>query len=243
MVRLRFPALSLALLGALGVLFAVPSAQATTMYEFSRSELTYVADLVAEAVVESSQSERVEGQRDIRTVTFLRLVHVLKGDVLEGDVVELHNAGGKLGEVMMDIPSTPVFAPGQRVFVFLEARDGHWRTIGLNQSVRTLVTEPGSGRDILLGVQLPYGLPEFDEDKVSLPPPAWRRYADEFIPAVQAEVLDKIVPTYDSIPGLAPSKELRFKKDALREGQHVDPRYFAPSELDALRHEIEGEQR
>lgn len=243
MVRLRFPAPVVALLGSVAVLLVAPPAQATTMYEFSRTELSWVADLIAEAVVESSTSEAVEGREDIRTVTQLRLVHVLKGAGIEGDLVELHNDGGRLGGVTMEIPSTPVFAPGQRVLVFLEHKGGIYRTIGLNQSVRTLVEEAGSGRDLLVGVQLPYGLTEFDEGQVFLPPPGWRRYADEFIAAVQADVLGDVLPAYDSIPGLAPHKDRRFKKRALAEGQSVDPRYFAPGELDALRTEIEEEQR
>ncbi len=231
-----------ALLAAL--LLALPGlAQATTMYEFNHSELTYVADLVAEAVVESASPERVEGSLFLRTVTDLRLVQVHKGDLMEGDIVTLPLIGGALNGEQTTLPSAARFTPGERVLVFLETWEEGWRPIGMSQGVWTLVEEPGSGQDLLLKVQRDYDLPAFDEAQVQLPPPAQRKYAAPLLQQIRSEVLDAHVPTYEPIPGLPAQKDRRFKKDALAHGQWIDPRAFKPGELSELTTELRGENR
>ncbi len=225
-------------------LFAAPGAsQATTMHPFTPSELTWVSDLVAEAVVEASSTERTEGSLFLRTVTDLRLVQVLKGDLIEGDVVTLPLLGGKLGGEETTVPSEARFTPGERVLVFLERWEQGWRAVGMSQGAWTLVEEPGSGRDVLVQVQRDYGLASFDERLVQLPPPSLRTYADAYVEQIQQEVADDFVPAYEPIPGLPAPKDRRFKKAALAAGQSVDPRAFAPGELERTQRELREENR
>ncbi len=225
-------------------LLTLPSVStATTMYAFSTSELTYVADLVAEAVVEASTPERTEGSEFLRTVTDLRLVQVYKGDRVEGDVVTLPLIGGAMNGEETTMPSAARFTPGERVLVFLERFEQGWRPVGMSQGAWTIVEEPGSGRDVLAKVPREYTLAEFDEAMVQLPPPALRKYADSTLQGITTDLLDGYVPAYDSIPGLPSAKDRRFKKDALEAGQWVDPRYFEPGELWALKREIEEAKR
>ncbi len=228
---------------ALVLLLLPTAANATTMYAFSPSELTYVADLVAEAVVESTTTEHMEGSQFLRTVTDLRLVQVHKGDQLEGDVVTMPLIGGAEDGEETTMPSAARFTPGERVLVFLEEWEQGWRPVGMSQGKWSVVEEPHSGRDVLVKVHRPYGLTDWDEGEVRLPPPAIRKYADGYIQQLQVDVADANVPAYDSIPGLPASKDRRFKKDALKAGQWVDPRYFAAGELQLLQGEIEEERR
>ena len=141
------------------------------------------------------------------------------------------------------MPAAARFTPGERVLVYLERWQEGWRPVGMSQGAWTLVQEPGSGRDVLVKVRRDYALAEFDESLVQLPPPALRKYADGTIQQIEADLIAGTVPAYDSIPGLPPAKDRRFKKEALAAGQWVDPRYFAPGEADALKREIEGERR
>ena len=225
-------------------LLAMPGlAAATTMYEFSEPEISWLADLVAETEVESSSPERIEGGTFLRTVTGLRLVHVYKGELLEGDRVDLVTLGGKLGEEETDLPSSAVLTPDERVLVFLEEKGGQWRTLGMSQGVFTLVEEPGSGRDLLMKVPRPRGLPSFDEAEIQLPPPAWRAYAEPFLGRLVEDLDAGRVPPYARIPGLDAAKDRRFRKEALRAGQALDPRDLAPGELAGLKAEIEREDR
>lgn len=218
-------------------------AQATTMYEFNATELGWVADLVAEAVVEAATPEHLEGSQLLRTVTDLRLVRVYKGDGVEGDRVTLPLVGGALDGEETTMPAAARFTPGERVLVFLERWSEGWRPVGMSQGAWTIVAEPGSGRDVLVKVHRDYGLREFDEALVQLPPPALRKYADGYLQQLQADLAEGTVPAYDSIPGLPPHKDRAFKKEALAAGQWIDPRYFAPGEAAELEREMEGERR
>jgi hypothetical protein len=231
-------------LAAVVALLALPGlSHATTMYAFSPSELTYVADVVAEAVVEASSTEHMEGSLFLRTVTDLRLVQVYKGDVVEGDVLTLPLLGGALDGEETSLASAARFTPGERVLVYLESWEQGWRPIGMNQGVWTMVEEPTSGLDVLIKVHREYTETVWNEAKVQLPPPALRKYAAGTLQQIRSDVADAHVPTYDSIPGLPPAKDQRFKKDAMAQGQLVDPRYFAPGELLKLTREIEEERR
>lgn len=222
------------------ILMALPgAASATTMHAFSQAELTYVADLVAEGVVEASTPERMEGSEFLRTITDLRLVQVHKGTEVEGDVVTLSELGGAWNGEETTLASSAKYTPGERVLVFLERFSDGWRTVGMIQGAFTMVEERTSGRDILVKVDRPYDLPAFDEGEVKLPPPASRLYADQYVGRMVEDLSTGLVPTYESIPGLPAAKDRVFKKQALAQGQWVDPRYFAAGELQELVTELQ----
>jgi len=198
------------------------TASATTMQQLSVSELTWVSDLVAEAVVESNSVERVEGQEFLRTVSSLRLTRVVKGELAEGDRVDVLALGGILGTEETRLPSAPVFAPEERVLVFLELRDGEWHSVGLSQGKFTMIEEEDTGRDVLVKVQPPRNLKHFDEGMVLLP--ARRLYADDLLGQVQDDLRLGYVPPYQNIAGLSPAKDARFR-DAARSAGRLDSRW------------------
>ena len=200
------------------------TAHATTMETLTFEELTYVADLVVEAVVQSTAVERVEGSEYLRTVTSLRLSHVLKGDAMEGDEIDVLVLGGRLGSEETHLESAPVFAPDERVLVFLEHRKGEWRVVGLSQGKLTLVEEEDTARDVIVRVQPPRGLLRFEESAVLLP--ARRQYADDLVSEIAADTQNGAVPAYRRIPGLPATKDAQFRADAKAAGQWIDPRWL-----------------
>ena len=221
---------STALLSMLAATLLVAPASATTMEELSFEEMAYVADLVVEAVTIDNRVERIPGADHLRTVTRLELHHVIKGEAIEGDEVDVLVLGGRLDREETRLESAPIFTPDERVIVFLEQRKGDWRVVGLSQGKLTLVEEPSTARDVLVRVQPPRGLPRFEEALVQLP--AYREYADRLTHELSTQVRDGHVPPYRYIPGIPAEKDLRFRSEAAADGQFIDPRW---AELDAVR--------
>ncbi|MCP4869479.1 MAG: hypothetical protein GY898_12260 [Proteobacteria bacterium] len=199
------------------VLAASVPALATTMQPLELSELTYVADLVAEADVVANSVEKVEGKEYLRTATTLRLTHVIKGSAADGDVLDVLALGGELGGEVTTVHSTPVFTPDERVLVFLEQRAGAWHVVGLSQGKITLVQEPGTGRDILVKVAPPRGLQRFDEEAVQLP--LVPEYFEDILSLIVADLHADFVPTYRIIAGLPAHKDAAFRAAAKLEGK------------------------
>jgi len=198
------------------------SAAATTMQPLDLSELTYVADLVAEAVVVANSVERVEGQEFLRTATTLRLTRVFKGPAETGESLDVLAPGGRLGGEETTIQSAPVFAPEERVLVFLETRDGTWRVVGWSQGKITLIEEVATGRDVVVTVTPPRGLARFDERAVQIP--LVPRYFSDFLALIEADLDAGYVPPYRIIAGLPPAKDAAFRDAARAEGK-LDPRW------------------
>ena len=215
---------------AAAVLLPAASASATSMEELSFEEMTWIADLVVEAVVESNHVERTEGSVFLRTVTGLRIESFLKGEGYEGEHIDVLVLGGRRGSEETTIASVPIFVPDERVLLFLEERKGEWRVVGLNQGKLTLVEEEDTARDVIVRVEPPRGLTQFEEDKVQLP--ALRRYADDLTRELSHNVAAAAVPPYRLIPGLPAAKDQRFRAEASAAGQVIDPRW---AELDAVR--------
>ena len=204
-------------LAFVAALLVPAGAHATTMQELDLSELTYVADLVVEATVVANSVERVEGSVFLRTATTVRVDRVVKGAADEGDRVEVLALGGELDGERTRIASAPVFAPDERVLLFLERRDGRWGVVGMSQGKITLVEEAATGRDVAVRVSLPRGLDRFDEAAVQLP--LVPRYADDLLAHVRADLDAGYVPEYRLIAGLPPAKDAAFRAAAKAAGK------------------------
>jgi hypothetical protein len=211
-----------ALIALLTLLVAAP-AVATTMVRLDLSELTWIADVVVQGEVVASQAERMPGQQYLQTATRVRAVQVLKGHVSEGDVIDVVEPGGRLGDEETRIPSGVVFAPGERVLLFLERRGGELVCVGMDQGKLTLVAEAHTARDALVRVTPPRGLASFDETEVRLP--ARRLYLDDVQERIRQELDMGFVPSYRSVPGLPAAKDARFRSEAQAAGK-LDPRWI-----------------
>ncbi len=196
--------------GAVGLAVAVlwaPQLEATSMVRLEASELLWIADLVTEAEVLEASPQWDENGRFLRTLYTLEVERTLKGDVPAGDRVEVRELGGRLGTEETHVPSAAIFAPGERVLVYLERHpiDPVYRTVGMSQGKLTRILEEDTGRDILVRVTPPRDLLEFDESEVQLP--AARLYLDDLASEVQWEINQDFVPDYRVIPGLPAEKD------------------------------------
>lgn len=195
---------------------------ATTMPPLTLSELHYVADAVIEGTVLSVQPEAIAGREGVQTLVRLRADQVWKGDALEGDLLRVREWGGVLPNQRTDVAAGAVYAPGERVLVFLEAdrkEPGGYRTLAMSLGKWTIVRELGSGRDVALKVAIPHGLHWFDENQVRVP--VAPTYLDELHAQVEEERRTAYVPPYTVVPGLPAWKDLRYAEDAARFGHPV----------------------
>ncbi len=214
-----------ALLAMIGALAAPTVAQATSLFPMTTSELTFIADVIVEAEVVSAEPEFIPGMEIIRTVSTLRVLDVIKGDVEVGDELFVAQTGGAIGDSETTLPSSPAYNPGERVLSFLEWRDeseGLYRTVGMIQGKFNLIVEPDTGKDVLIKLpHLPFGLEWFDEGLVRLP--ALRKYRAEFVAKVRDEVILGYVPPYEPIPGVTREKDAAYQAAAEAAGQTIDP--------------------
>ena len=218
--------LGVALAGfVLASLLAASPATATSMVRLSLSELTYISDLIVLAEVEQSDPERAPGEVYIKTVSTLRLLRVIKGDLIEGDRILVREWGGRLAGEQTNLPGAPRYIAGERVMVFLERDQGGlmWRTVGLSQGKMTLVEEPDTGRDVTVRVPVPASVQRFDEREVQLP--AARHYCEDVVAKVRDDILMSFVPSYSAIPGLPAHKDRLFFEAAIAAGQQPDARW------------------
>lgn len=214
--------IAVALLPLLALLLAAP-ASATTMVRLDLSELTWIADLVIEGEVLDHQAERMPGQVFLQTATRVRVTSVLKGELESGALIDVVEAGGLLGDEQTHVPSAALFAPGERVLLFLERRDGELRCVGMNQGKLTRIDEADTGRDVLVRVIPPVDETRFDEAMVALP--ARRLYLDDVADRIRQELDMGFVPAYRAIPGLPAGKDARFRAEAAAAGK-LDPRWM-----------------
>tara|TARA_B100000029_G_scaffold315066_1_gene307486 strand:+ start:570 stop:1235 length:666 start_codon:yes stop_codon:yes gene_type:complete len=206
--RLFSPLSALALLS---VILLPSAATGTTMVKLQLAELCWIADIVAEAQVVSIEPELADNGVYIRTVASLQLTHVLKGSAIEGDQVMVREWGGRLDGEVTQMPSSPVYTPGERVLVFLEAetRGSLYRTVGMIQGKFTLIEEQDTGRDIVVRVAPSRTLTQFDEAAVQLP--AIRRYGADLRALIRQDLDLGFVPAYRPIPGLPPAKDAALR--------------------------------
>ena len=222
------------LLALVGFLSIPATADATSLFPMSTSELTFIADVIVEAEVVSAEPEFIPGTELIRTVSTLRVIDVIKGNVEIGDELFVSQTGGTIGNSDTLLPSSPAYNPGERVLSFLEWRNEDerlYRTVGMIQGKYNLLVEPDTGKDILIKLpHLPFGLEFFDETQVR--PPAARFYRAEFVAQIRDEIVLGFVPPYEPIPGVTQEKDAAYQAAAVASGQTIDPiwnatpRYF-----------------
>jgi hypothetical protein len=200
-------------------------ADATSLYPMTTSELTWIADVIVEAEVVHAAAEWGPGEQLIRTVSTLRVVDTIKGDVRDGDELFVAQWGGRIGHATTTMPSSPAYIQGERVLVFLEWRseeEGLYRTVGMIQGKFNLILEPDTGKDILIKLPgLSQDMESFDEALVR--PPAVRKYCGDFVAGIRDEITLEFVPPYEPIPGVSQEKDAAYRAAAEAAGQTIDP--------------------
>ena len=197
---------------ALVISLGLGSAWASSSYELSRTELSWVADVVVRGEIVTTQARWKADRTGIYTWTELRITESLKGPHAAGDTVLIRALGGQDGSQGAQVVGEARYSVGEEVVVFLEtARDGHLRTVGMAQGRFTLVPDVDGGPAVVVRPLLPE-----DEayDHTLLQVPAWERpeTAQEFLRAVRSDILLDRLPSAVEIPGLPEAKQVRLRE-------------------------------
>lgn len=104
-------------------------------------KLLYLDDMaeksavVVHATVVGSHTDWNDSRSAIMTFYKVRAHRYLKGFL--GETFEVREPGGKMGNLVMDVPGVPTFQSGEEVVLFLwtDGRSGRYRCIGMEQGV------------------------------------------------------------------------------------------------------------
>src|SRR5713226_4763583 len=157
---------------ALVLSFAACVAPAATLERLSLEEMTVRSTAIVRARAVSNSPVQIGST--IYTKTRFEVLERWKGS--EGDVVDVMEPGGTMGQMAQTFPGVPRFTPGQEMVLFLwTGRSGRTQVIGLTQGAfevarnaatgemeamrnpsGELMLEPGSGKpeDHLLSISL-----------------------------------------------------------------------------------------
>ena len=123
------------------LLFLAPCARGTVLLRMDLDDLTAQSHAVVYGTIAAKRVEWNEGRTMIYTVYSVHPMEYLKGGL--GSSFELHEPGGELDGVSMQIASVPVFSVGEEavLFVWTDA-DGQHQVIGFEQGALTVQRDP-----------------------------------------------------------------------------------------------------
>lgn len=144
----------LAALGAAMMLFATKNAAATTVVPLTTDDLAHISDAIVVGHVEavSMRSEPLAPGRTslvVRTHTTVVVDEVWKGDVRNGDELDVLEFGGVQGTHVVEMEGAPGYKVGEKVVLFLAPdRDfpHSWLTVGLFLGKYTVLPTAGGDR-------------------------------------------------------------------------------------------------
>lgn len=137
------------LLLALACAGAVPPASATSVVPPSFPELVAEAEAIYSGRVTAVEARRLaapDGSSVIKTFVTFAIERVLKGAARESVILEL--LGGRVGDEQLRVSGMPVFAVGDREFVFVQ-RNGvqYCPLVALGHGRYRVLRDQTSGRD------------------------------------------------------------------------------------------------
>jgi hypothetical protein len=129
------------------IVFMAGSAMATTFVVPDDAELIAKSAAIAIGTVEGSYVQETNGM--IETVYEIRLESTLKGIPRKSELLRVVSPGGVLGDRGVYVASSPHFAQGDRVLLFLNRNRDRWETTDLTLGKFKFVTST-SGEPLLV---------------------------------------------------------------------------------------------
>jgi hypothetical protein len=102
--------------------FATTSAIAATFLVPTDETLVRASKAIVVATAGESHSRRAPGGW-IETVTSLRVDEAIKGPMQTGEMIDVVELGGAIGDIAYTVPGSPQYEAGERVLLFLETND------------------------------------------------------------------------------------------------------------------------
>jgi len=135
-----------------GIAFlGIHTAGATTVQQFTLSDLAKKSDSIVLARVEDQASRMEEGTKEIYTYITLRVFESVKGGKSQAarkgasdeGTITIRQLGGTVDNLISIVPGMPSFRDGEEVVLFLTPKDraGYPWVVGLQQGKYTVTTE------------------------------------------------------------------------------------------------------
>src|SRR2546428_12912397 len=117
--------------------------------KWTDDELAHLSDAIVTGRVTDVAAGRDARTNAIYTYVTVLVDQVLKGDIAEREIV-VKQVGGEIGNEGLGVPEQALFARGENVLLFLEARrrDGTLYTSALWQGKWTIERDPSNGEAI-----------------------------------------------------------------------------------------------
>jgi hypothetical protein len=189
----------------LAAFFALPLGAATYVVPPDEVLIDDAAIIVSGAVLDS-WSQPAEGG-EIETIYRLAVDEVLKGKT-SGDVIEIREWGGILGDRWMSSSATGIYTPGERYLLFLNpARDGRLET--LHQALGRFRFTSSGGSLHLSREGSGHFLDSSGSEIASIP-----RDASELIDRIRARVAGREVSSHAAATIVVSSNDLDLRQSA-----------------------------
>src|ERR1700682_4367611 len=104
--------------------FATTSAFAATFLVPTDDALVHASKAIVVATAGDSHARRAPGGW-IETVTSMRVDEAIKGPMQTGELIEVVELGGAIGDIAYTVPGSPKYAPGEHVLLFIETNNRH----------------------------------------------------------------------------------------------------------------------
>lgn len=194
--------LVLATVLGVGVGAAFP-AHATSLADLSVDAMTDASTWIVEGEVLDVWPE-VDEDGDIWTRARVRVDARYKGPAL-GDEIVVDTRGGRLGQAVQDVASSPRYSVGEKVILFLSEVDFGRRitTVGMELGKFTVRRPAGERRTIAQRAWVPFA-EVYDHRFVPYPAPDHRLYTDDLLGAVESRL--DVGWQGDPIPGISPTR-------------------------------------
>ncbi len=189
------------LLLALACAGAVPPASATSVVPPSFPELVAEAEAIYSGRVTAVEARRLaapDGSSVIKTFVTFAIERVLKGAARESVILEL--LGGRVGDEQLRVSGMPVFAVGDRDFVFVQHNGVQYcPLVALGHGRYRVLRDAAAGRDYVArdnrtplaavsDVELPLHAPPSAVQRARAAAPAAALSPESFIAEIVAEV-------------------------------------------------------
>jgi hypothetical protein len=135
------------LLTLCALLAAAAPVVASTSLALDLRELVTSSDRIVMGTVLNREA-RYDDRRRIVTDVTVRVDESMKGTTGAGDELVIRCLGGEIGDLGMRVAGAPRFSDGQRSILFVAARRGHLRPVGMSQGV--LPIDVRDGRELVL---------------------------------------------------------------------------------------------
>src|SRR5260370_1908726 len=104
--------------------FATSSAIAATFIVPTDASLIHASKAIVIVTAGESHTRRAPGGW-IETVTSLHVDEAIKGPLRTGEVVEVVELGGAIGNIAYTVPGSPAYGMDEHVLLFLDVNDRH----------------------------------------------------------------------------------------------------------------------